>query len=426
MARGINKLTDRQCRTAKPAEGKQQVKLSDGGGLVLIVRDSGSKQWQLRYRRPSGREASMGLGTFPEVSLAKARQRRDEARALLGDGIDPIEQRRAEREMAASADANTFEAVAREWWQTVHQHAVVESHATRNLRRLEQYVFPRLGSRPVREVEPPDVLETLRQIEALGHVETAHRVKTLIGQIARYAIATGRGSRDPTADLRGMLRSPRTRHHPAVTDPEELGALLRAIDDYRGQPTTRAALQLAPILFCRPGELRTAEWAEFDLEAGLWDFQPSKGGDPLLTPLPHQAIRIIRGLVPLCRGSRYLFPSGRTPERPMSDNTLSAALKRLDYGGRMVAHGFRAVARTILVERLGWSVEVVEMQLGHQVRDSHGRAYNRTQWIERRGTMLQHWADYLDELRGHSTIPLADSTGAYDENRDDYGTHSSI
>ncbi|ABM61919.1 tyrosine-type recombinase/integrase [Halorhodospira halophila] len=409
MGRGTNKLTDRQCRTAKPPEGKQQLKLTDGGGLVLLVKSNGGKQWQFRYRRPSGREATMGLGVYPDVPLSKARERRDEARALLADGIDPIDQRKAQRSAAASADTHSFEAVAREWWDAVHRHKVVASHANRNLRRLEQYAFPKLGRRPVSAIEPPDVLEALRRIEALEHVETAHRVKTLIGQVCRYAIATGRGSRDPTADLRGMLRSPKTRHLPAITEPAELGPLLRAIDGYRGQPTTRAALQLAPIVFCRPGELRAAEWQAFDLSSGTWDYQPSKDGDPLVTPLPRQAISILRELEPISRSSRYLFPSGRTPDRPISDNTLTAALKRLDYGGRMVAHGFRAAARTILVERLGWGIEIVEMQLGHRVRDAHGRAYNRTQWIEQRGVMLQQWADYLDELREASdTEPTAD------------------
>ena len=401
MTRTINKLTDRQCRTAEVPSGKRQLKLSDGGGLTLLVKADGAKQWQLRYRRPSGREATMGLGVYPDVPLSKARERRDEARSLLADGIDPIDYRKTQRQAAASADASTFEAVAREWWETVHRHEVTESHATRNLRRLEQYAFPTLARRPAWEVEPPEVLQTLRRIEQRGTIETAHRVKTLIGQVCRYAIATGRGSRDPTVDLRGMLRSPNTRHLPAVTNPEELGGLLRAIDGYRGQPTTRAALQLAPILFCRPGELRAAQWADFDLKAGTWNFQPTKGGDPLLTPLPDQAVTILRELEPITGRAPYVFPSGRTVERPISENTLTAALRRMDYGGRMVAHGFRAAARTILVERLGWDVEIVEMQLGHRVRDTHGRAYNRTQWIERRGTMLQQWADYLDELRGH-------------------------
>ncbi|MCG5537383.1 integrase arm-type DNA-binding domain-containing protein [Halorhodospira sp. 9622] len=407
MARATNKLTDRQCRTATVPSGRRQVKLSDGGGLILLVKTDGAKQWQLRYRRPSGREATMGLGTYPEVTLSKAREQRDEARALLADGIDPIENRKSRRQAAASADASSFEAVAREWWGAVHWHEVTESHATRNLRRLEQYAFPTLGRRPVGEIEAPEVLQVLRRIEQQGTVETAHRVKTLIGQVCRYAIATGRGSRDPTADLKGMLRSPTTRHLPAVTDPKELGGLLRAIDGYRGQPTTRAALQLAPILFCRPGELRAARWETFDLDAATWDFQPTKGGDPLLTPLPDQAVSILRALEPITGRGPYVFPSGRTAERPISENTLTAALRRMDYGGRMVAHGFRAAARTILVERLGWGVEIVEMQLGHRVRDPHGRAYNRTQWIEQRGAMLQQWADYLDSLRGdQAVIPI--------------------
>jgi len=390
-----NKLTATQVKNARH-EGRD-FKMADGGGLTFFVRESG-RYWWFRYRF-GGKERTLSLGTYPEVSLADARRQRDKARELLERGIDPVAQRRAERDATSQAVANTFEMIAREWWETIHQHEVVYSHAERNLSRLRRYAFPPLGERPIQAITAPEILDALRRIEAQGHLETAHRVRTLCSQVFRYAIQTGRMDRDPTQDLRGALRSPRKKHHPALVDPKEIGPLLRAIDSYSGEPQTRAALQLSALLFMRPGELRKAEWWRIDLEQQTWDHQPSKRGDPLLIPLPRQAAELLRELHRVTSYSRYVFPSRRSPGRPISNNTVTAALRRLDYGDYMVAHGFRAMARTLIEERLGWPTQIIEMQLGHRVRDVHGRAYNRTQWLEQRGVMLQQWADYLDTLR---------------------------
>lgn len=389
-------LTDTQVRQAKPSE--KIYKLSDEKGLYLEVTPKGSKRWRLKYRF-GGKEKRLSLGTYPDTTLKAAREKRDENRALLAEGIDPSAHRKAEKVARVKAEANDFEAVAREWWETVHQHKVSESHAKKNLRRLENHAFPVLARRPIADITPAEVLEVLRRLERKNQVENAHRVKTLIGQVFRYAIPTGRAERDVTADLKDALRSPNVRHQPALTTPEELAPLLRAIEAYSGQPATVAALKLTPMLFTRPGELRKAAWADFDLEAGTWDYQPTKRGNPLLTPLPHQALAILREMRPISGRGYYVFPANRGRDRPLSENTINAALKSLGYGGQVVAHGFRATARTILVERLGYPDEIVEMQLGHNVRDVHGRAYNRATFYEQRREMLQAWADYLDSLR---------------------------
>ena len=377
-------------------------KLFDGGGLFLLVNQSG-KYWRLKYRF-GGREKVLALGVYPTVSLKDARVGRDKARELLAKGIDPLVQRRATRALASSTHANTLESVGREWFESIHRHDVTDSHASRNLRRLERHIFPTLGHLPISEITAPLLLEALRRIDSQGHRETALRVRTLCSQVFRYAIRTERAERDPAADLRDALPAPVTHHLPAVVDPKEIGPLLRALDDYAGEPTTRAALQLTPLLFVRPGELRTAEWADFDLEAGTWNYKPSKGGAPLTTPLPRQAVEILRGLRTITGGNRYVFPSTRGKGRPMSNNTVNATLHRLGYKNQMTAHGFRAMARTVLVEQLNYPAEYVEMQLAHRVRDAMGRAYNRATYLEQRREMLQTWADYLDGLRRGEVI----------------------
>ncbi|MQM38447.1 Prophage integrase IntA [wastewater metagenome] len=397
-------LTDREARQAKPAE--RQYTMADGKGLSLLVTPKGGKWWRFRYRY-GGKQRMLSLGTYPETSLKQARDKRDEARGLLDDGVDPSAHRKATRAAQAEATANTFEALAREWYESKHSAEVVAEHAERNLRRLEQYAFPTLARTPVREINPPEVLDALRRIVDQGKVETAHRVKALIGQVMRYAIATGRAERDPTPDLRDALPPSRPTHHAALVKPDEVAPLLRTIDDYGGQPATRAALRLAPMLIVRPGELRKAEWADFDMERGEWA-TTAKGGVPLVVPLPRQALDVLRELEPITGRGSYVFPSVRGKGRPMSNNTINAALKRMGYGDEMTGHGFRAMARTILVERLGFPVEIVEMQLGHRVRDVHGRAYNRTQWLEDRRSMMQTWADYLDSLKAGdaNVVPL--------------------
>ena len=294
---------------------------------------------------------------------------------------------------SAHAAADTLEAVAREWWKSVHCHRVVSSHADRNLRRLERHAFPMLGRRPIREISPGELLEALRRVEETGRVETAHRVRTLCGQVYRYAVATGRADRDIAADLRDALRPAETNHHAAIVVPEEIGLLLRTIDGYGGYPATLCALKLAPLVFVRPGELRQAEWKDFDLDAGEWNYTPSKGGEPLVVPLPRQAVEILRKMESLSGQGEYVFPSVRGNGRPMSDSTVNAALHQMGYKDVMTGHGFRAMARTVLVERLGHPAEYVEQQLAHTVHDPLGRAYNRTTYLEQRREMLQAWAD---------------------------------
>lgn len=392
MSRVTHKLSATQVKNAR-YDGRPY-KMADGQGLTLVVNEHG-RYWWLRYRI-AGRERTFSIGPYPDVSLARARELKTEARELIAQGIDPVAQRRAQRSSAAQNADNTFEALAREWWEMIHRPEYSPEHTGRNLRRLELYAFPKLGSRPARDITASEVLEALRVPERQNRLDTAHRVRTLIGQVLRYGIPTGRTDRDVTMDLRGMLRTRKPTHQKAILEIRKLGAMLGAMDDYIGTATVRGALRLAPILFCRPGELRQMRWA--DLEGAVWHFQPSKNGNPILTELPRQALEILDEMRSLNGRDAFVFPSARGKGRPMSENTINAALRRIDFPEQS-GHGFRAVARTILVERLGWSTEIVEMQLGHQVRDMHGRAYNRVQWYDQRRDMLQQWADYLDDLK---------------------------
>lgn len=392
-------LTATAVRQAKPAA--KTARLYDERGLYLEVSPKGGKWWRLKYRI-NGKEKRLSLGVYPDVSLKMARDRRDDARRQIADGVDPAQLRKAHKAAREVSNTNNFQALAYEWYEVRHKSEVVASHAERNLSRLERYTFPLLGKRPISEIEPPEVLKALRRIEKRGHIETAHRVKALCGQVFRYAIATGRAQRDVTADLRDALKPARGKHHPALVKPKEVGALLQAIDGYNGHPNTAAALRLAPLVFVRPGELRKAEWAHIDLDAAEWQVT-AKGGAALLVPLSTQAVEIFEEMRALTGGERYVFPSTRGKGRPMSNNTINAALTRLDYGDQMSGHGFRAMARTLLVEHLRFPVEIVEMQLAHRVRDVHGRAYNRAQWIDERHAMMQTWADYLDTLKEGST-----------------------
>jgi integrase len=395
MARIKDKLSAVEVRTAR-YKGKV-LKLFDGGGLYLHIKPGG-KYWRLKYRF-GGKEKLLALGIYPEKGLKDAREGRDDARKLLDQGVDPSARRRATRAISTHAAANTLESVGREWWESVHFHQVKPTHSGRNLRRLELYIFPPLGRRPIAEISPGELLEALRRIEQSGRVDTAHRVRTLCSQVFRYAVATGRAEHDIASDLRDALRSTVTKHHAAIVSPEEIGPLLRAMDGYSGQPATRAALRLAPLLFVRPGELRQAEWKDLDLDAGEWNLTPSKGGEPLVVPLPRQAVEVLRDIEALTGQGRYVFPSAAGRGRPMAENTVNAALRRMDYKDIMTGHGFRAMARTVLVERLDYPAEHVEMQLAHAVRDPLGRAYNRTTYLDQRREMLQAWADYLDGLR---------------------------
>ncbi|MBI5616937.1 MAG: tyrosine-type recombinase/integrase [Gammaproteobacteria bacterium] len=411
-------LTDTAIRNTKPS--MKPMKLFDGGGLYLLITPEGGRWWRLKYRY-GGKEKLLSLGTYPEVPLAGrkekktgvwiegARDRRDAARQLLANGVDPGAQRKAARAAAADAAANSFEALAREW----HAHRAKALEATTLegiMMRMEKHLFPWLGSRPISEIEPPELLRVLQRAEAKELGETPRRLRQYCGQIFRFAIATGRAARDPAADLKGALRPHKVRHHAAVVDPKAVGELLRAIDGYKGEPTTRAALRLAPLVFVRPGELRQAEWSEFDLDAGEWRIPASrmKMRDAHLVPLSKQAVEILRELKTLTGRWTYVFPSIRSKSRPMSSNTINAALRRLGYTNTdATAHGFRSTACSILNEQ-GWHRDAIERQLAHAERDGVRAAYNRAEHLPERRKMMQAWADYLDALRdGAKVIPIA-------------------
>lgn len=401
-----DKLTDVTIRNAKP--GAKATRLADGGGLYLEVAPTGGKLWRWKFRF-GGKEKRLSVGTYPETGLRDARVRRDEARKQLAAGIDPSAARKAEKASRVAESAGSFEAVAREWHAAVHVHKVSDGHAARTLIRLAQDVFPWIGATPIADIKAQLLLQTLRRIESRGAIETAHRAKQACGQVFRYAIATGRAEADPSSGLTDALKPVQVEHMPAITDPKRVGELLRAIEGYEGMPVTRAALQLAPLLFVRPGELRKAEWSEFDLDAGEWRIpaermkrskQDKANGVPHLVPLPTQATAILSDLHPLTGHGRYVFPSARTGERPMSDNAVLSALRRMGFPkDEMTGHGFRAMARTMLAERLGVDESVIEAQLAHAVSGALGRAYNRTQFAEQRRSMMQTWAGYLDQLR---------------------------
>ena len=399
-------LTDTAIRTTKPAD--KPIKLFDERGLLLLVAPSGGKWWRFRYRF-DGKHKSLSMGVYPDVSLAKARERRDEARKLLADGIDPSKNRKAQKAARADRNANSFEVVAREWFAKFKPNWV-EAHSDKVIRRLERDVFPWIGGDPIAEVRAPDLLACLRRVESRGTVETAHRALQSCGQIFRYAIATGRATRDPSGDLRGALSTVKGTHLASITEPTAVGGLLRACDGYQGSLVTKCALRLAPLVFVRPGELRKAEWTEIDLERAEWNIpaERMKMREPHLVPLATQAVAILTELLALTGGGRYVFPGARTNGRPMSDNAILAALRRMGFAkDEMSGHGFRAMARTILDEVLGVRPDFIEHQLAHAVRDPNGRAYNRTAHLTERRKMMQQWADYLDKLKaGADVIPL--------------------
>lgn len=399
-------LTDVAAKGAKPRE--KAYKLSDEKGMFLLVTPAGSKWWRLKYRF-AGKEKLLSLGVYPEIGVRDARDRRDAARKLLLNGIDPSIDRQMQKAASSERSGNSFERVAREWFAKFSPKWA-PGHASKIIRRLERDVFPWIGGLPIAEIKAPLLLATLRRIEERGAIETAHRAQQNCSQVFRYAVATGRAERDPSTDLRGALPPPLKTHLAAIVEPVALGALLRAIEGYSGSPATKAALRLAPLVFVRPGELRMAEWEEFDLDAAEWCLpaKKMKMGVPHIVPLCKQALRIIDDLRPISGHGRYLFPGERTGERPISDNTLNAALRRLGYSTTEVTtHGFRATARTLLDEGLGYRVDWIEHQLAHAVKDPNGRAYNRTAHLDARRRMMQKWADYLDKLRqGADVIPL--------------------
>lgn len=400
-------LTDTFVRQVKHSGRAAGDKVSDGHGLYLYVTAVG-KYWRMAYRF-AGKQKTLALGVYPAVSLAKARQRREQARELLAEGVDPSAAKRAERAATIAATNATFEAVARDW---MAKTAAKRTAATQAKIKgwLEQNLFPFIGNMPIAGIGPRDVLAVVRKAETRGAVETAHRLKQLCGQVFRYAVVTGLAERDVTADLSGALAAKVKTHHAAITDPKAAGALMRSIHSYSGHPTTIAALKLAPLVFVRPGELRTAEWTEIDLTAEEWRIPAAKMkmDRDHVVPLSQQACAILRDLQPLTGHGRYVFPSIRTGERPMSENTINAALRALGYDQQThTGHGFRAMARTIMDEVLGERVDLIEHQLAHAVKDTNGRAYNRTAHLPARKEMMQRWADYLDKLRqGAEIIPF--------------------
>lgn len=391
-------LTDTKIRKAKPTEKTQR--LFDGGGLYLEISPKGGKWWRLKYRY-GGKEKRLSLGIYPDISLKDARERRDAARKLLANDVDPSENRKAAKAAKIVQASNSFEIVAREWYAK-HSPNWSPNHGNRIIRRLERDIFPWLGGKPIAEINAPQLLDVIRRIEKRGALETAHRALSNCGQVFRYAVATGRAERDPSGDLRGALPPVKGTHFAAVTDPEKVAEVLRAIDGYNGTLIVRCALRLAPLVFVRPGELRHAEWADIDLDASEWRYTVTKTNTQHIVPLSHQAVSILEELKPLTERGRYVFPSARNPkgDRPMSDNAILSALRRMEIGkDEMSGHGFRAMARTILDEVLGFRPDYIEHQLAHAVRDPNGRAYNRTAHLPERKRMMQEWSDYVDRLK---------------------------
>jgi integrase len=401
-------LSDVAIRNAKADPGKT-TKLSDGGGLQLWVTPTGSKLWHVAYRF-GGKQKKLALGAYPTVSLKDARAKCGEAKALLASGVDPSQQRKTEKAAAAVSQENTFNAIADELLEKKRREGKSDATLGKNEWALS-FARPSLGDRAITEITAADVLAVLRQVEARGRLETAGRLRALIGQVFRYAIATARAENDPTYALRGALTTPTTTHRPAIIDPVGFGALLRAIDGYAGDPTTRIALTLLALTFVRPGELRNAEWPEFDLEAGIWSIPAGrmKMRRPHRVPLSAQALALLRELQELTGHGKFLFPSVRSSARCMSENTLNGALRRMGYKqDEMVAHGFRAAASSMLNESRLWSGDAIERQLAHADPDEVRRAYARSDFWPERVTMMSWWADRLDAMRqGGVVVDLA-------------------
>lgn len=402
-------LSNTAIRNAKP--GDKAKKMFDGGGLYLEVAPSGGKWWRLKYRF-DGKERRLSLGVYPDVSLKDARERRDEARKLLANKIDPSENRKAAKAAKVVRATNSFEVVAREWFAKYEPSWSI-NHATRIIRRLERDIFPWLGGKAIADITAPQLLEAVQRIEQRGALETAHRALGNCGQVFRYAVATGRAERDPSGDLRGALPPVKSTHFASVTEPSKAAEILRTLDGYEGTLPVRCALRLSSLVFVRPGELRHAEWEHIDWDNAEWRFTVSKTDTQHIVPLATQSLEILRELQPLTGHGRYVFPSARNlkGDRPMSENAVLAAMRRMGIDkDEMSGHGFRAMARTILDEVLGVRADFIEHQLAHAVRDPNGRAYNRTAHLPERKKMMQEWADYLDKLKaGAEVIPINQS-----------------
>ena len=404
-------LTNIEVRNAKPAA--KAYRLYDRDGLYLEVAATGSKYWRLKYRF-GGKEKRLALGVYDAVSLATARAKTAKARKQLVDGVDPGELRKSGKQAEIAAVSDPFEAVAREW------HAKFSpdwsaTHANKLIRRLEIHAFPFIGGKAISDVSAADVLALLQKPESRGELETAHGVRVVVGQVCRYAVATGRALTDPTPTLRGAIKPHRNKHMASITSVHEVGLLMRAIDQYNGGPIVRTALILSALTFQRPGNVRMMEWSEVDLVAGMWTISSAKmkrkkqdkeNGLPHLVPLASQAVNALKKLFPFTGHGRLVFPGERSHDRPISENTVNVALRAMGYAkDQATAHGFRATARTILDEVLEEPLHVIEAQLAHKVRDALGNAYNRTTHIIQRRGMMQRWADYLDGARTVAANP---------------------
>lgn len=401
-------LTDTACRNAKCPADKPRARFADAGGLYLEVSSNGSKRWFAKYRH-GGKEKRLALGNYPEVSLKEARDGRDAARKVRETGADPVQARKVAKAAAAISAAHTFEAVAREL-HGIKAPGWSETHAAQWLRAIEKDLFPWIGSMPIADVEAPVLLAAIRRIEKRGATQMAHDVREYAGQVFRYGIQTGRCKSNPASELIGALKPHIVKHHPALTDPDDVRRLLLAVTTYTGQPTTVAAIQLSAMLFQRPGNMRALEWTWVDLDEAMlaippWAMKRRKhgkvNGAPHLVPLPSQAVEILQDLKPLTGHGVFVFPSIRGGSRHMSENTVNSALRSLGFtGDEMTAHGFRAMARTVIRERIpGIDPEVIEAQLAHAKAGSLGEAYDRAEYMMLRRKLMQTWADYLDQLK---------------------------
>ena len=398
-------LTAAAVNQAKPKD--KPYKLADEKGLYLFVQPSGGKLWRFDYRF-NGKRKTLAIGAYPDLTLAEARAKLSKARNQLANEIDPGELKKAEQLAQRGFALNGFELVAREWLVT-KMKSKSEGYQNNVLRRFELYLFPWMGKRPISEITAPELLDVIRRIEKLNKVETAYRTLQATGQVFRYAVQTGRTLRDITSDLRGALTPSVTKHMPSLTEPQQVAELMRAIDGFTGTLTVQTAMRLAPLVFVRPSELRKAKWVDIDLDAGEWRYLVTKTKSEHIVPLSKQAIELLKNIQSFSGGGEFVFRGGHNPDKAMSEAAINAALRRMGYDTKteITGHGFRAMARTILHERLNIDPHIIEHQLAHRVPDTLGSAYNRTRFLEQRKVMMQQWADYLDELKaGAKVIPL--------------------
>ena len=403
-------LPDTFVRQVKHSGKTAGDKYADGGGMYLLVKAAG-KYWRMDYRFADKRK-TLALGIYPDVSLAKARQRRQEARELLADGIDPSEAKKAKEAQIVAVTANTVQAVG-DLWLSTKRGGWSDAHYEREHRNLEKDVYPYIGARPICQIEPPELLKVIRRVEYRGALDVAHRVLLTSRGVWQHAVAEGYAQRDITQDIKKALKTHTKQNYPAITNPAELGKLLRACDGYKGGPVVRAALAIVPVLFQRPGNIRTMRWADIDLDSGMWaipsaDMKRTKAqklnGAEHLVPLPRQVVEVLRELQPLTGGREYVFPGLRDPKAPMSEAAVSAALNAMGYKNIQTWHGFRATGRTIIREQLRYPKDVIEYQLAHKGQVTHGGAYDRAEYLDERREMLQSWADYLDKLKAGADV----------------------